>query len=298
MVTSGAIAIFDILGYQSFLANNRIDAAQTVVQILRGIEQSMSAELVTIYSKANSQHRAQDLPRMLRWLVFSDTILIYTRLDQDETPKTISNRWNILHFACLLLWRRMFQHGLPLRGVIHNGEFLVVDTCFAGRAIVEAYQLAQDCDMSMCAYSPEAFEALVHQANEPLEDAMLWRYIATTIFSHPVPRKCGPSTPLHVMNPLAITLEDQRSCLNDDLPQLVRRSFAAHAKDIPESAEAKLRNTVQYLASSRAILKDPEESVYSMLRLRKKRPEQSPPPYSSPAAGSDSGEARRSTRVN
>ena len=178
-----------------------------------------------------------------------------------------------MNFACLLLWRRMFEYGLPLRGVVHTGEFLVQGTCFAGRAIVEAYRLSQDLNLSACAYSHAAFSALLRQANEP-HDPFLWSWIPTLLFEYQIPRKKCSLERLVTSNPLALHLESSDMYFKGDIRQIVHESFWKHDKDIPEPARAKVQNTEQFLRACRFTIEHLEESVKHMGRFEKK-PEQS-----------------------
>ncbi len=42
----------------------------------------------------------------------------------------------------------MFAFGLPVRGVLHEGEFLIKEHCLAGSGIVESYQLCEKLNFS------------------------------------------------------------------------------------------------------------------------------------------------------
>jgi len=266
---TGIIGFFDILGYQSFLENNQGDGTRQVVSALVRLEESMPNEMIKAFSHYQTPTKAKELIDQLKWLVFSDTIMLYTPFAVTDSSGQRSNRWLVMHFACLLLWRRMFEYGLPLRGVIHTGEFLVEKNCFAGRAIVEAYRFSQDLNLSACVYSPEAFSKLIHQANEPV-DPLLWRWIPTQIFEYQVPSKTIPLSRLAVINPLTLLLEDQERYFTHDLRQVVHECFWKHNKDIPNTAQQKLLNTEQYLRAARFIITtDQKEAATRMLRFKK-----------------------------
>jgi len=41
----------------------------------------------------------------------------------------VRRRWSVFVTQCALLMRRMFDLGLPLRGTIDTGNFVVMGTC-------------------------------------------------------------------------------------------------------------------------------------------------------------------------
>jgi len=268
----GIIGFFDILGYQSFLENSPGDASRQVVSKLVSLKQAMADEMRQAFSHEQDKPKVEELVGLLNWLVFSDTILLYSQFDGSDSPGKRSNRWIVMNFACLLLWRRMFEYGLPLRGVVHTGEFLVQGTCFAGRAIVEAYRLSQDLNLSACAYSRAAFSALLRQANEP-HDPLLWNWIPAWLFEYQLPRKKSSPERRVTINPLAIFLESYETYFKGDIRQIVHESFWKHDKDILETARAKVQNTEQFLRACRFAIENLDESAKRMRRFEKK-PEQ------------------------
>jgi len=266
---TGIMGFFDILGYQSFLKNNPGDAARRVVSKLGGLEESLGAEMREALLHKQQAPKVEELLGLLECLVFSDTVMLYSLFEDDDSVSTLSNRWIVINFACALLWRRMFEFGLPLRGVVHTGEFLVEKACFAGRAIVEAYQTSQDFDLAVCAYTPAAFATLIRQANEP-HDPLLWNWIPTQLFEYRIPRIQGTDERLVTINPLALFLEGHDRYFKGDLRQMVHDAFWKHDKDIPESALPKLLHTEQFLRACRFTLSTMEESIQRMVRFEKK----------------------------
>ena len=266
---TGIIGFFDILGYQSFLENNRGDGAQQVLSYLAKLEEALPGEMLKALSYAQAAEKAQELVALIKWLVFSDTIMLYTPFLDTDSLAQRSNRWIVMHLACLLLWRRMFEYGLPLRGVIHTGEFLVQKNCFAGIAIAEAYTLSQDLDLAVCVYSPQAFIELIKQANEPVEP-LLWRYIPTQIFEYQAPRKTPKQPRLAVINPLTLILNGQERYSQQDMGQIVYECLIRHNKDIPPKAQSKLDNTEQFMRAAKYIVtQDQNEAARRMLRYKK-----------------------------
>jgi hypothetical protein len=255
---TGIIGFFDILGYKSFLQNNSGDAVGTVVTKLVELEKSLLAEMVHAFSHRQSPVTAAELASLIKWLVVSDTILLFSEFEVGEADKTRSNRWQAIHFASMLLWRRMFAFGLPLRGVIHTGEFLIDQGCFAGRAIVEAYELSQDLDLAGYAYSSTAFADLRKQSLVLGEADLLWLNMTGQSFEYLMPRKGAKQERLLAANPLALFLEDSDKLVKGDIRQCICEAFWKHNKDIPDVVQTKLNNTEQYLRAARFAM-DPIE---------------------------------------
>lgn len=268
-MNSGIIGFFDILGYQSFLKNNRDEGACQVVTNLVNLQQSLGDEMREAFSHYQEPPKVDEMIGLLRWLVFSDTIMVYSEYCDDDSSAIRTNRWIVMNFACLLLWRRMFEFGLPLRGVIHTGDFLVEEACFAGEAIVDAYHLSQDFDLATVAYSHDAFSALVTHANAP-HDPLIWNWIPAQLFEYLVPRKTGRPERLCVINPLTLILEDSGRFRSEAIRQLVLESFLGHNKDVPETARSKLDHTEDYLRASIFVLSHPTESAARMSRWERK----------------------------
>jgi len=265
---TGIIAFFDILGYQSFLKNNPDDGAQQVVSKLVSLREALTEEMRDVFSHHQDGPKLEELLGLVKWLIFSDTIMLYSEFDEGDSHGQRSNRWIVMNFASLLLWRRMFQFGLPLRGVIHTGGFLVEEACFAGEAIVDAYNLTQDIDLAVAAYSPAAFSALIEQANTP-PDPFLWSWIPTQLFEFLLPRKTTTPKRMHVINPLTLLLDDSTRFQTESIRQLVMESFLGHNKDIPASARSKVDHTEDYLRASVFAITHMRESADRMLKNKR-----------------------------
>jgi hypothetical protein len=126
----GIIGFFDILGFQSFLENNRGETSRNVVDVLNNLEPEITKILTQIYSHYSSPEKVTKMVGYLKWLVFSDTILLYIELDETDDFRSRSNKWSVMNFASNVLWRHMFEIGLPLRGMIHTGDFFVEKKLF------------------------------------------------------------------------------------------------------------------------------------------------------------------------
>jgi hypothetical protein len=166
---NGLIAFFDILGYQSFLENNRnikpqnsaINTAERVLQLITDIPNQVRNEMTTMWSehaKKRPEVIPKEVPEALTHLIFSDTIVLSI-----EYPKDSKDEWKnaaLLNLVCssTKLCKSMFYQGLPLRGAIVEGEFIVKNSCFAGQAIIDAYKLSSCLNLSGVALDKHLFE--------------------------------------------------------------------------------------------------------------------------------------------
>lgn len=159
-----------------------------------------------------------------------------------------------LHIASILLWRRMFENGLAIRGVLHAGEFYVENSCFAGKAIVEAYDFEQDLELSACIYSEKAFDEILELSKEYEH---LRSILITNAIPYLVPRKRIDSKRIRVINPLSLSIDTSPLYIQKDIQQFVHESFWKHDKDITESAKNKLTNTIQFLRICLSLIPPP-----------------------------------------
>ena len=248
----GIVGFFDILGYQSFLDNNEPEeaASEVLEQILALSTTIPDTMRETI--KGNKK-LVEEMVNELRWLIFSDTVLLSIRLPHDDSDRRLAARWVVFIQAALILNRQMFDFGLPLRGVIATGRFLVKGTCFAGRPIIDAYRLANDLDLSGCVMTPRAFQEVADMADKRAQHGQLWATLPAFFVPYLVPRKSGREEKLATLNIQAICLETSEK-FGGDLRQLVYETFWKHRKDIPTDVMRKVTNTEQLLRYVRATL--------------------------------------------
>lgn len=163
---SGLVGFFDILGYQNLLEKNEPeDMAQSVLPILTHIDTTVKKGLPKIFHTEKEAEQELSLIKIIdsiKWLVFSDSILITMPLE-DTIDRESSRRWTAFMSLCISLQGSMFKAGLPLRGAITHGKFVIQDTFFAGRAIVEAYKFCNKLDLAACVFTNNARNALLDQ---------------------------------------------------------------------------------------------------------------------------------------
>lgn len=233
----GLVGYFDILGYQNLLEKNEPeDIAKSVLSLFTKIDTKVIKDLALRFSGALSELKTEEIEQALKesmkWLIFSDTVLLTMPVED-----LCSESWLIFLSACLQLKKKMFQAGLPLRGVITYGKFYIEDTCFAGKTIVEAYQLCNKLDIAACVFTKNAQE-LVDRIDK---DNSKYKLFNNFIYRYLIPTKDGDE--------YYYTLAAQTYDINHDrnIREQVLSSFWAHNKDIPISTQKLVSNTEQWL---------------------------------------------------
>lgn len=228
----GIVGFFDILGYQSLLEKNEPEEiAETVLPFLAGIKSEVLDDLKT----RNISYK-EELIIMVRdyikWLVFSDTILLTMPIQESDRNINLI-LWGIFFTVSKRLQTKMFRNGLPLRAAISYGKFYIKDTCFAGRTIIEAYQLCNQLEFAAC--------VLTESCSKELENCDIKKLFNNKdVFDYLVPKKDGE---LRMLTLAAYVYNTEK----EDLRTQVLESFLGHNKDIPISAQKKITNTEQWL---------------------------------------------------
>jgi len=243
---TGIIGFFDILGYRSFLHNSSPECSEKIVDFMANLKDNSKDFMMKSLSPDKIDKSKERFLDLVNILVFSDTILLYVEFD-DGTDNQIPIKYNLMHMFVLYLWKSLFEFGLPLRGVIHKGEFMVKNECFAGKAIVEAYDLAQDLDLAVAAYSTEALNDFIKSVKQS-NNTDTWNVLLSHIFPYLAPRKREQQEQIFVFNPYAIRSPkfSEEGELNRDIRQYIMNSFLMHNKVISVSAQSKVNNTEDY----------------------------------------------------
>jgi hypothetical protein len=262
MPKQGAVALFDVLGYQALLANNSLEKA---VGIARKNLVALPATLM------NSVCRALDLDpegilgarvHDIEWTVFSDTIILAwefpspsarltwppnapSRLQRNWERLFVTNsQWVIFLNTCAVIMRQLFIAGLPLRGAIHFGEYFIDGQCFAGKPIVAAYQDANLQDWCGCTVDRRIERHYKKMLRFTGADKPISRWI---LVDYPVPVKRGPRTKRSVLNWVWLRGSPVVTKIRRDPEAYVRTSFSAHQKEITTNVEKKVNNTVAFV---------------------------------------------------
>lgn len=241
--TEGAIALFDILGYSNLLQRNEPEQiAETIIPLLKDIQRdaiSTIQDLVAITNKAGPKAKtiSDDMLKDLGVLIFSDTILLNVSLaNLDDASYT--TRWFLFLATAISLEKKMFLAGLPLRGAISYGKYLIDGACLAGRPIVEAYNLSNSLELSACALSNSTANAF----NRIDKYLNIIKYSTPEgIFFHHyrTPTKNGDID----LQLLAFNAYEPNYT---DPGPFVRRAFSGHKKEIPPNVLNKVENTIQW----------------------------------------------------
>jgi hypothetical protein len=183
----------------------------------------------------------QDILDSTEFLIFSDTILVATTIPEDESHRTY--RWATFLYTCASIQTYLFSRGLPSRGVINYGEYLIKGTCVAGRPIVEAHQLADQLELSATVLAEKAETELDKIRQTPLGDTTSSFVFDLFVGKYLIPLKTCEKHYLTLFY-------DNEIFGQGDMRQAVLNSFWTHRKDISKSTQQKATNTEQFLRYS------------------------------------------------
>jgi hypothetical protein len=246
-IQNGLIGFFDILGYQAFLENNPPEtAADTVLAVLgklTGLKDEMLLHMMKDLDVL--QDRIEVEPQ---WLVFSDTVLLYLDLNKVTEPlghepesrgQKIELHFYVFLLECIALWNAMFAAGLPLRGAITQGNYLVKGPCFAGIPIVQAHQLGNDLNCAGVAID----QSVEQWRNTNLPGAV---GPGSLYYDYLFPSKSKGSMQGAALN-LAYSLQKGEAVWGEDVRHDIEVSFSKHNKHIAQGVSAKVENTEKLL---------------------------------------------------
>lgn len=251
----GLVGFFDILGYQNLLERNEPEQiAAEVLPILLGLPDKVTRQLTDgLDSLAKTKHGKQTVSHIvssMKLLSFSDTILMTLPVDQ-EKYQVIG--WMIFLLAAGIVQVELFEAGLPTRSAIDYGKFFTKDTCFAGRTIVNSYQLSAQIEMSACVLSEAATEEL-RRIEQKCQDKRFEDFV----FNYLVPLKEGERhMPVVRFIPTSIT--------ESNTHKLVMKAFWGNGKDISKSVHSKIMNTEQWFEFVMSRQKSKSSKVFPLL---------------------------------
>jgi len=254
----GIVAVLDILGYKALLKNLALhDAARIISETLLAVPNE-AAEILhksvrhaPVVALDGIEFHQLVLSRMHR-IVFADTVLLALPLTPTGDPAFFI--WEILPFLAVasLVCRRFFDKGLPLRGAIALGGFVVDDHCFAGDAILKALSLGQSLEFAGCALEDETRRAIVgacDQTHGHKGPGVVSRY-RRLLCTADGPTKSGTERMVLVRwsNPF-----DEWEDFPYDSSDVVEKSFTAHGKTLDERSRLKMANTIEILRASHLV---------------------------------------------
>lgn len=258
---TGFFGFFDILGFKEIIDKNGLDY---LCNIIGPILDTLDGQAITMGGVDQSQDFCI---HPTNTFVFSDTIILYEKVSQ-LTNGHIPNFGPTLIEKAAILTRLAFEKGVPLRGAISFGEYVVTDRYFFGKPILEAYLAENKCKWSGVLLCDSVVDKMRQQ---PPIQMLNWRGMENISFrSHPfnqeiivsdhsLPNGKIPRNPalrwddiLRVKQyaPGLKSLNDT----NDDA--LIRKrvvdAFSQHNKSI-DRIKDKIENTTDYLLHCRNI---------------------------------------------
>lgn len=235
-IENGLVAFFDILGYQSFLENNDAEIATSkIIDIINESGMAVSSQMITNIETMTDADK--EVLKSIQWLVFSDTILMLMKWDRASFRE-----WMVFTAAAIKLCRHMFDFGLPLRGAIKTGSYLVSKSCFAGRAIVDAYRAETSLDLAACSVDGEIINIV---QTLTIKESDYEEILNLFVVKYMTPLKDGHYKKMSLLNYL-IPDNEELTLPDTDVQQLILNSFWEHNKDISSSAEYKAKNTANF----------------------------------------------------
>jgi len=235
----GLVGFFDILGYKNIIRNEQIEyTANIISKIIKKLPQITKDKIVKDFAETFNMEeaKAENLyDAHIDWMVFSDTILIFSEISDDS----VWQRRNLIALQFLAFSGNLlglsFDEGFPLRGCISYGPYFYEDLCFAGKPIVDAYELAQKMEFCGCGFTEEAekfFNGLYWDTDSSFKD--MYRLF---LFDYLAPLKDSEERIL-LINWLFFKKEKPQ-----DIRQYLVKAFHAHKKEVPRVVLPKIENT-------------------------------------------------------
>lgn len=237
----GLLSFCDILGYQSFLKNN--SATEPALKVLEIIA-TAPAQTKDFFEKKWQtvvSPESVEVSAALKHLVFSDTIVLMMPFPEGADDKWIHAAIAYLTFFTGHLKCKMFLEGLPLRCVIHEGEFIAKESCLAGNAVVDSYGLAEKLDLSALVFSPSLSSKISEfQKSNPIFASDRYDEYFVEYFT---PIKDNSEQSLLHFNWIAFMDKMVRNKCISDVDKFVLKAFWSHRKDCPMSVDRKVHAT-------------------------------------------------------
>ncbi|MBN2789477.1 MAG: hypothetical protein JXR69_04765 [Candidatus Delongbacteria bacterium] len=242
-VKNGLIGFFDILGYSSFLENNEaVIAVDIITDLLREI-QTLKENAIKTFSIENTVY--SEIVKRIEYLIISDSIILSLvckkREDEDNEYK---DELKVFLLYSSFLMKKLFIKGLPLRGSIDYGEFVIVENTFVGKPIINSYKAGNKINLAACSIlEPVGIDIL-----KDLENDLYFKY------NTPIRNGEEISTLLHF---LIGEGEGDNYKLDKikDFKQFIMDSFVKHNKPLDKKVYQKIINTEMFLRFCKAITK-------------------------------------------
>ena len=256
---SGLIAFFDILGYQQMLINNEVEkTAHLIVDVIANIpseviknllgDQGLAVEEGLETLQYMNEFWQKVLKEEIKWLLFSDSILISLPLDLSQEKFFYAVRFVGFLYTCAFLQRQMFDRGLPLRGAVSFGDFFIQDTYFAGSPIIESYQASENLELSGCVLTKRTAK----EYNELKGFALKFNFESMNLLfdqlciPYLIPKKGGKLEKQLMLNWVNLPMDFFKD-IPPDIREYVFSSFVEYNKDTPPIVYPKINNTETFI---------------------------------------------------
>ena len=230
---TGFVAFLDILGYANILENNSPGyIANEVFKVLSQARQFTQDTLPTITDFPPVKKFNYDL---INYISFSDSILISIDL-RSVAEKEMTNCIFVYLLYCSFISRMMHENGLPVRGAIDYGDYIMVDNFIAGLPIIESYKFGSEIELEGIVFTEVAADKLIDIFKE--SEYGLKHFVTPYL----VQLKDNKEEKVLILSPSPCTTP-----IIGDIRGYILRSFWKHNKDISKSIRMKIDNTEQYL---------------------------------------------------
>jgi hypothetical protein len=227
----GLVAIFDVLGFKSFCQNNNDETV--AFEVLTTIDMVPEGMTGMLTSALGNNSAAGEVASRLKWLVFSDTILVSLPNAESEADEIVS----VFFAACSVFNRLMFDRGLPVRGAIEAGSFLLGNRCAAGRVIVEVLETIESLEAACTVASDRAW-AIIYERSK--KNKTFEEFLLPMLSRRMVACKDGKRE-MPLLNWFAVRIGEGSN--PSDLEAYVKNAFLAHGKQLNKSGIQKMENT-------------------------------------------------------
>jgi hypothetical protein len=248
---SGLVGFFDILGYENLLSKNEPeDIAEKIFPVLMEKGEKVLSEIKSIFAANLPEYEkaVDSIINSIKWLAFSDTILLTLEFEKNRGDNFILLSWMSFFLSCIELQCTFFRIGLPLRGAIDYGKYVVKENFFAGKPIVNCYRSCNKLELAACVLCEEATKQ-IDLFDESKSLNFDFSVKNNFITEYLVQLKSEEKR----MFLLCARTYDQHG---PELRSQVLRSFSKNNKDIPYSAQQKVLNTEQWLHFLREKMED------------------------------------------
>ena len=233
---TGFVGYFDILGYTQIMLNNNIHkTAQFVSDTLMNIPRDMIDSLRSPYQSvrplevAPESSERDDWSQILdrvSWIIFSDSILISLPFDAALPERDLVQNYLAFSIVCASLMNR----------------------CFAGRPIINAYYATQRLELAGCVLD-EGANSLISEWRKHLvkkgERNLLDKLDQTTIL-YMVPLKENLDERLRTINWVVLDTPGF-SAIAGDIRDVTTRAFLMHNKIAIPAVQGKINNTEMFI---------------------------------------------------